>query len=99
MLQTQRTATMRSLQDLTRLKRQTGEADLSWRLVLESMVFAAEAEIRWLDYCETALLRDAHRLPAAAGNAGGTAGPGPAPAAVTKQPARQPSGSGAAVPR
>lgn len=62
-LQTQRAATMRSLQDLTRLKRHdaAGAAgaggDLSWRLVLESMVFAAEAEIRWLDHCETALLR------------------------------------------
>lgn len=59
-LQTQRTATMRSLQDLTRLKRHDGEpggTTLPWRLVLESMIFAAEAEIRWLDHCETALLR------------------------------------------
>lgn len=64
-LQTQRGATMRSLQDLTRLKRHgagpgPGSADLSWRLVLESMVFAAEAEMRWLDHCETALLRQRH---------------------------------------
>lgn len=59
-LQTQRAATMRSLQDLTRLKRH-GKGDpgtLPWRLVLESMVFAAEAEIRWLDHCETALARE-----------------------------------------
>lgn len=61
-LQTQRAATMRSLQDLTRLKRHDAAgagagADLSWRLVLESMVFAAEAEVRWLDHCETTLIR------------------------------------------
>ncbi len=70
-LQTQRAATMRSLQDLTRLKRHGSDAstrdpggDLSWRLVLESMVFAAEAEVRWLDHCETALLRAGAGRPA-----------------------------------
>ena len=58
-LQTQRADTMRSLQDLTRVKRHGNRepADLPWQLVLESMIFAAEAEIRWLDHCETALLR------------------------------------------
>jgi DNA-binding PadR family transcriptional regulator len=52
----QRTATVRSLQELTRLKaRSTGPDDGPWRLVLESMVFHAEAEVRWLDHCEEQL--------------------------------------------
>ncbi|MFD0823788.1 PadR family transcriptional regulator, partial [Micromonospora zhanjiangensis] len=57
-LQTQRTATMRSLQEFTRLKtRDTDPADLAWRLVLDSMIFQAEAEIRWLDHCEASVAR------------------------------------------
>jgi len=60
-VQRQRTATLRALQEYTRLKRRaTGaEADLAWSLVLDSLVFAAEAEIRWLDHCETRLTRAA----------------------------------------
>ncbi len=53
-VQTQRTATLRSLQELTRLKAGADEvADQAWLLVLESMLFQAEAEVRWLDHCET----------------------------------------------
>ena len=52
-LQAQRTATLRSLQDLTRLKASADEvADAAWLLVLEAMLFQGEAEIRWLDHCE-----------------------------------------------
>lgn len=78
-VQTQRTATLRSLQQLTRLKaehqveqaeQQTadpsgggshrgGAAALSWSLVLESLRFAADAELRWLDHCEASVLRAA----------------------------------------
>ncbi len=54
-LQTQRTATMRALQEYTRLK--LADGDLPWRLVLDSMIFQSEAEIRWLDHCESALVR------------------------------------------
>ncbi|MFI6830824.1 PadR family transcriptional regulator [Kribbella sp. NPDC050241] len=54
-VQRQRMSTMQSLQELTRLKRGGGE--ISWLLVLESMIFGAEAEIRWLDHCEAMLLR------------------------------------------
>jgi hypothetical protein len=32
-------------------------ADLSWRLVLDAMLFQAEAEVRWLDHCEASLVR------------------------------------------
>lgn len=64
-IQQQRTATMRALQDYTRLKRDGRAADpqapedLAWSLVLDSLVFDAEAEIRWLDHCETRLRRAA----------------------------------------
>jgi hypothetical protein len=64
-LQTQRTATMRMLREHTRLKAGTGKPDdLSWRLVLDSMLFHAEAEIRWLDHCETSLARYGPAAPA-----------------------------------
>ena len=66
LIQSQRTATLRALQDYTRAKRVSGDpapegtgADLAGLLVLESLVFAAEAEIRWLDHCEAAVLRAA----------------------------------------
>ncbi|WP_405063373.1 PadR family transcriptional regulator [Kribbella sp. NBC_01505] len=56
-VQNQRSATMQSLQELTRLKRGDRDGEISWLLVLESMIFSAEAEIRWLDHCESILLR------------------------------------------
>ncbi len=64
----QRAATVRVLQDYTRLKaRQPLEpaspADLSWQLVLESLIFDADAEVRWLDHCESRLLRTAAAKP------------------------------------
>ena len=98
--QTQRTATLRHLHDLTRLKQQvmrkqldaeratdasrtagggadsgtadSGAADdggangganhdLAWLLVLENLIFTAEAEVRWLDHVETRLHRESLR--------------------------------------
>jgi DNA-binding PadR family transcriptional regulator len=56
-VQRQRAATITAMQDLTRLKRDGGEGDLSWALVLESMRYQLEAEVRWLDHCEAALAR------------------------------------------
>lgn len=60
-IQQQRTATMSALQDYTRLKRRAADGqsreDLAWTLVLDSLVFGAEAEIRWLDHCEARLRR------------------------------------------
>ena len=64
-IQRQRSATMTSLQDYTRLKRSgraatpQDSADLAWSLVLDSLVFDAEAEVRWLDHCEARLRRAA----------------------------------------
>ncbi|WP_051425510.1 PadR family transcriptional regulator [Jiangella gansuensis] len=61
-LQTQRTATLRHLQELTRLKAMADDTDDTvWLLVLDSMVFRAEAEVRWLDHSETRLARLAPR--------------------------------------
>ena len=69
-VQTQRTATLRHLQDLTKLKRSTsdeagGRNELAWLLVLDNLVYAAEAEIRWLDHVESRLAREATRAPKA----------------------------------
>jgi DNA-binding PadR family transcriptional regulator len=62
-VQTQRTATMTLLQELTRLKTRSDD-ELAWSLVLESLIFRAEAEIRWLDHCEARVARAAVRRPA-----------------------------------
>ena len=66
-VQAQRTATIRALQDYTRLKARAADGgtrqDLAWLLVLDSLVFAAEAEVRWLDHCEARLARAAADRP------------------------------------
>lgn len=57
-LQKQRTATMRTLQNLTRLRAQANvDRDMAWLLVLDSMIFRAEAELRWLNHSETRIAR------------------------------------------
>ena len=72
-IQQQRSTTMAALQDYTRLKRGApgsgGPADLAWGLVLDSLVFATEAEIRWLDHCEARVRRAAAERP---GSSAGT---------------------------
>ncbi|MEQ4719088.1 PadR family transcriptional regulator [Nonomuraea sp. B19D2] len=50
-IQTQRVATMRGLQELIRAKR-AATGGMAQRLVLDSLIFKAEAEQRWLDHCE-----------------------------------------------
>ena len=68
LVQRQRTATMAALQAHTRAKRAAlaekgdGVAELAHSLVLDSLVFDAEAEIRWLDHCESRLRRAAARV-------------------------------------
>jgi DNA-binding PadR family transcriptional regulator len=108
-VQTQRSATLRSLQQLTRLKAEhqaeqaqrpvsqqapdpsgggshrPAAAALSWSLVLESLRFAADAELRWLDHCEASVLRTARAQQAAAPAAAGpreTADPDPIPGPI-----------------
>lgn len=55
-VQRQRTESMRALQEYTRLKARIadppGAEDLAWLLVLDNLIFTAEAEIRWLDHAE-----------------------------------------------
>ena len=103
-IQRQRAHTIRALQDYTRLKARALAAaeipgadagdpgaesqDLAWLLVLDQLIFQAEAEVRWLDHCETRLVRHAERQAArhAARPAGRPAEPGEPSAAV---PARR----------
>jgi DNA-binding PadR family transcriptional regulator len=68
-VQNQRSASLSHLQDLTRLKRGTqaspagndSGSDLAWSLVLDHLIFTAEAELRWLDHVEGRLQREAAR--------------------------------------
>ena len=73
----QRAATVRALQDYTRLKATLPAvpetaAELSWQLVLESLIFDADAEVRWLDHCETRVVRVAGRIGQPAEDRAGT---------------------------
>jgi len=110
-VQTQRTATLRHLHDLTRLKRESlgrtegavegrvrghdvpglgdlaepgaaGDNGLAWLLVLENHVFAAEAEVRWLDHVETMLARRPARAASVEAATTGTTASRPEPAVV-----------------
>jgi DNA-binding PadR family transcriptional regulator len=55
-VQRQRVATVRALQDVTRLKAAAeSSGDLAWLMMLDALVFQAEAEARWLDMCEARL--------------------------------------------
>jgi len=77
-IQQQRSATMSALQDYTRLKRggratSPEPADMAWSMVLDSLIFSTEAEIRWLDHCEARLRRAAGELQRSAGSSTGSA--------------------------
>jgi hypothetical protein len=68
-VQTQRAATLRTLRDLARLREEAadpsaGACATAWRLVLDSMIFQAEAEVRWLDHSAASLPTDARGRPA-----------------------------------
>jgi len=60
-IQVQRAATFRTLQELTRTKNATenpeSAEELAWLLVVDSLIFQAEAEVNWLDHSEARLLR------------------------------------------
>lgn len=83
-IQAQRTATVQALQQYTRLKTTSGDDDLSWLLVLDSLIFAAEAEVRWLDHSETRLARHPQAQPRAHPLAQPHAGPGAAVTGTTE---------------
>ena len=58
-IQTQRQATLAQLQELHRTSyagpAQDSPEELAWSLVVDSMIFQAEAEARWLDHTEQRL--------------------------------------------
>ena len=66
-VQHQLVATMASLQEFTKLKA-TAEADgdLAWLMMLDALIFQAEAEARWLELCEARLARTRSQYRAAA---------------------------------
>ncbi|MEV6650190.1 PadR family transcriptional regulator [Streptomyces sp. NPDC051219] len=89
-IQAQRHATVKAMQDYTRLKAralaaiESGGArerdDVAWLLVLEQLIFQTEAEARWLDHSESRLVR----LSVLAER--GAEDPGTAPAPPADQP-------------
>ena len=60
-IQRQRAASIVAMQDLTRLKKTADE--LSWTLVLDAMRYQLEAEVKWLDHCESTLARHGRGRP------------------------------------
>jgi DNA-binding PadR family transcriptional regulator len=53
-IQTQRTATMQQLQRYTRHKMNAKQdCELPWLLAMDALILRAEAELRWLDICES----------------------------------------------
>ena len=90
-VQTQRTATLRTLRDFTKLKQHAnaGEPEgLAWTLVLDSLIFAAEAEVRWLDHVEAAVARAARHRPASKDSTPGKDSPGRSTADASKAPVK-----------
>ncbi len=63
-IQAQRAASLAALQELNRAKysgkNPDGPEELAWTLVVDSMIFAAEAEVRWLDHTEQRLAAHPH---------------------------------------
>ncbi len=61
MIRTQRLASLGQLQSLRRAEYSgtdpDGPEELAWSLVVDSMIFAAEAEVRWLERVEQRLAR------------------------------------------
>ena len=51
----QRQATMRNLQDYTRLRSETDESELAWLMQLDRLILLRQAELRWLDRVEERL--------------------------------------------
>ncbi|TLM74943.1 PadR family transcriptional regulator [Pseudarthrobacter sp. NamB4] len=62
-IQAQRGASLRALQEYTRARRDATagqrSADTAWLLVLDSLIFQTEAEVRWLDLCEARMVQQA----------------------------------------
>lgn len=61
LIQTQRAVSIRALQEYTKSRRDAAArpraADTARLLVLDSLIFQTEAEVRWLDLCEARLMQ------------------------------------------
>lgn len=61
LIQAQRAVSIRALQEYTKARRDTAAqqrpADTARLLVLDSLIFQTEAEVRWLDLCEARLMQ------------------------------------------
>ncbi|MFC9590649.1 PadR family transcriptional regulator [Streptomyces sp. NPDC056944] len=101
-IQSQRRHTVKAMQDYTRLKAQAllavegGGArerdDVAWLLVLEQLIFQTEAEARWLDHCESRLIRLSATAAAGAPATAAETAPAPdAPASTTSAQAASPA--------
>lgn len=91
----QRKESMRALRDYTRLKTRLPEhpapTDLAWGLVLDNLIFGAEAEVRWLDHVEASVLRAAADRAATSTEAATTSTEATTTAASTATPAATPA--------
>lgn len=80
LIQVQRVAGLRYLQELTQTKQASADPDsaheLAWLMTVDALLFAAESELRWLDLAEARIARAVSR---------GVAGPRP----VNPVPARR----------
>lgn len=56
LIQAQRRASTENLEKYTRGRREADPDDLAWQLVIESLIHAADAEVRWLDHCRRVLV-------------------------------------------
>lgn len=74
LVQAQRSETVRSMQAMTRLKGDVPVEDVAWGLLVDHLIFAAEAEVRWLDHVESRVARAS-----AAQGAGESKRPSPQP--------------------
>jgi DNA-binding PadR family transcriptional regulator len=67
-LAAQQAATLQTLRELTRLKATADESgDDAWLIVIDLMIFRAEAEVRWLDHSAARVAETARRARAKGG--------------------------------
>ena len=79
-IQDQRAASFRKLQELHQLRKDSSSGsrsmDTARLLVLDSLVFQLEAELRWLDLCEARLVHTGQIAAVVPGSGSGGAAPG-----------------------
>jgi DNA-binding PadR family transcriptional regulator len=60
LIQRQRTATIEQLQGYTRRKANSDPADVAFLMMLDALIYRTEADIRWLDACESRIGANRH---------------------------------------